>query len=218
MEQVTGPSDGSRHNRQVPDNGWVQTLLLVLLLDLGNQARVLLEEVGELLLQASLKILSVEDTLELTEETKGILDVDNVLEVSVNVLSKLALNLAHINIELDEVTIKGIILVVKKSLGDLSLDLSIGTARNTNTNWTTGTMPRQTDHTDIVAEVFASKLSSNAQVPGHLQDVVLPLDIPESPAARIWISLRRKSIIVLGRRKLDSLEVLLGAQSSNNDS
>ena len=44
VEQVTGPGDGTRHDGQVTHDGWVGALLLVLFLNLGDKARVLVEK------------------------------------------------------------------------------------------------------------------------------------------------------------------------------
>ena len=113
MEQVARPGDGAGDDGQVAHDGWVQALLLILVLDLSDQARVLAEEIWELGLEARLQILTVEDALELAEKAERVLNVDDVSEVLFNVLGELALDTAHVDVELDEVTIEGVILVVK---------------------------------------------------------------------------------------------------------
>ena len=67
MEQVSGPGDGTRHYRQVPHDGRVSALLLVLILNFGNQARVLVEENCILTHQAVLQIIAMKDGAELAE-------------------------------------------------------------------------------------------------------------------------------------------------------
>jgi hypothetical protein len=78
VEQVTGPGDGAGHYGQVTHDGWVSALLLVLLLDLGDKARVLVEEDTILAHEASLQVVAVEDAAELAEKAQRVLDVDDV--------------------------------------------------------------------------------------------------------------------------------------------
>ena len=62
----------------------------------------------------------MKDATELAEKAKGVLDIDDVAEVLVNVDSQLVLDSADINIELDEITIEGVIHIVKKIFSDLA--------------------------------------------------------------------------------------------------
>jgi len=64
----------------------------------------------------------MEDGTELAEKTKGVFDVDDVLEVAVNVAGQFLLNTADIDVELNEITIESVILVVKKLLVALGLE------------------------------------------------------------------------------------------------
>ena len=61
----------------------------------------------------------MEDALELAEKAQGVLDVDRGGERGIDVLGELVLNTADVDVELDEVTIKGIVLVVKERVLDL---------------------------------------------------------------------------------------------------
>jgi len=64
----------------------------------------------------------VENAEEFAEKTKGVLNVDDVREVRVDIVCELVLNSADVDIELNEITIEGVILVVKKRVGDLATE------------------------------------------------------------------------------------------------
>jgi hypothetical protein len=64
----------------------------------------------------------VEDTEEFAKESQRVLNVDNVGEVSVDIISELVLDSADIDIELDEITIKGIVLIVEERMCDLGTE------------------------------------------------------------------------------------------------
>jgi len=78
VEQMSGPGDGTRDNGQVSHDGRVSALLLVLLLDLLDETRVLVEEQLILAGQVALQVVAMEDAAELAEESEGVLDVDDV--------------------------------------------------------------------------------------------------------------------------------------------
>ena len=122
VEEMAGPRDRARDDWKVSNDGWVRSLLLIFLLNLLDQFRVLAEEYIVLVHQDRLEVLSVEDGTELAKQTQRVLDVDDVREVAVNVGSEVGLDAAHINVKLDEVTIKGIILVVKERMVDLAAE------------------------------------------------------------------------------------------------
>lgn len=71
-----------------------------------------MEQNGILWAQTVSKVLSLKNSLELSEEFKWIFNASNDLEVLVNILLKFSLNWWNINIELYKISIKGILDVV----------------------------------------------------------------------------------------------------------
>ena len=122
MEQMTGPGDGARHDGQVAYNGRVVGLLFVLLFYLGDKTRVLIEENNILAVETGLKIFAGEDGAELAEQAQGVLNVNDVLEVAIDVTSQFSLNTGYINVELHEVTVKCVVSVVKQRVIDLAAE------------------------------------------------------------------------------------------------
>ena len=122
VEEMARPRDGARDDGKVSNDRWVRSLLLILLLNLLDQFRVLAEEHIVLVHQDRLKVLTMEDSTEFAEKTQRVLDIDDIREVAVNVGSEFSLHSAYINVELDEVTIKGIILIVKERVSDLAAE------------------------------------------------------------------------------------------------
>lgn len=123
------PGDATRNNRQVSYNRWVRLVFVVLILDALKFRLVVNENRVVFLVKASLKILSVEDALELTEQLKGFLNVLSLLELIFNVLLKLSLDGTDMNVEFNEVTIEQILVVVEElvvlflELGDEVVEL-----------------------------------------------------------------------------------------------
>eukprot|EP00123_Amoebidium_parasiticum_P000658 comp11521_c0_seq1/m.5971 comp11521_c0_seq1/g.5971 ORF comp11521_c0_seq1/g.5971 comp11521_c0_seq1/m.5971 type:complete len:414 (+) comp11521_c0_seq1:338-1579(+) len=100
-------------------------------------------------------------------------------------------------------------------LGHLAQSLTIGTARHTNADRAGGAVAGQTDDSDIVGKVLAAKLRTNAGFLAQLVNLLLELNVPESPAevvAGSW-----QVIIVSGRAQLDGLQVLLGRHATHHD-
>lgn len=114
VEQVSGPGDGSGNSWQVPHNLWVALELLVLLLNSVDLGSVLSEQDSVLGVQAILQVVSMEDRFELSEKLEGVFNGGDLLEVLVNVVLELDLNLGHINVEFDEISVEGVLVVVKK--------------------------------------------------------------------------------------------------------
>ena len=73
-----------------------------------NLNTVVLEQDGVFGVQSVLQVISVEDTLELSKEVQGSLDVSDDLEVLVNVLLELSLDGGDINLEVDEISIESV--------------------------------------------------------------------------------------------------------------
>jgi len=111
---VARPGNATRNDRQVTYNRWVTLVFVVLILNALEFRLVVDEHRVVLLVETSLKVLSVKDALEFAEQFKGLLDVLGLLELIFNVLLEFSLNGTDINVELDEVTIEQVLVVVKE--------------------------------------------------------------------------------------------------------
>lgn len=114
VEEVPGPGDAAGDSWQVPDNWRIVLVLLVLVLNLVNLQSVVVEEDGVLGVQAVSEVVSVEDRLELSEKLQRIFDAGDDLEVLVDVVLQLGLDGGYANIELDEVSVEGVVAVVEQ--------------------------------------------------------------------------------------------------------
>ena len=88
VEEVAGPSDRTRNSGQIAHHG---RATLVSLVDLFNLEHLLVvggEELLVFLLERVDKVLTVENSLELSEEAKRIVNIGDNLEVFVNVILK----------------------------------------------------------------------------------------------------------------------------------
>jgi hypothetical protein len=79
-----------------------------------NLNTVVLEQDGVFGVQSVLQVISVEDTLELSKEVQGSLDVSDDLEVLVNVLLELSLDGGDINLEVDEISVESVACRIKE--------------------------------------------------------------------------------------------------------
>jgi hypothetical protein len=113
---VSRPGDGSRDGRQVTDNWWLLLVLLVVVLDLLNLVSVLLEEQVVFGLEAILERRSVEDALELAEETERVNNVGNVGEVLVDVVLEEGLNVRDVDVKFDEITVEAVVTVFEETM------------------------------------------------------------------------------------------------------
>lgn len=77
-------------------------------------------------------------------------------------------------------------------------------------------IPRKTDDTDVVAEVLASELGANAHLAGHVENLLLELEISE--ATTVLVASGVHVIEVTGRGELDSLQAGLSGGTTNDDS
>jgi len=91
-EQVARPGDASRNCGQVSHNRRVVLVTVVLLLNLGDLHSVVVEEESVLRVEAVFEVVSDENSLELAEKLKRVLNRGNVLKVLVNVGLELSLN------------------------------------------------------------------------------------------------------------------------------
>ena len=79
----------------------------------------MVEESTVLVLEAVLEVVSVEDAAEFAEQTQRVLNVGWVHEVGIDVGGQLGLDTGHVHVEFDEITIKGVVLVVEERVSDL---------------------------------------------------------------------------------------------------
>ena len=91
---------------------------------------------------------------------------------------------------------------------DLTLDVAVGTAGDSETDRTGRTVTGQTDDTDIMGEVLAAELGSEPDVAGSLEKLLLQLDVAECAAE--LVSGGRQVVVVFGGGELYGLEVGLG--------
>ncbi len=76
-------------------------------------------------------------------------------------------------------------------------------------------MPGQPDHPDVVAEVLAAELRADAELPGHLQHLLLQVHVPDGVAERRALDGQR--VQVAGRGQLGDLEVELRRRATDHD-
>jgi len=67
-------------------------VLLILVFDLVNLKSIVVEKNSVLRVQAILKVLPLKDSLELSQQFKGVLNAGNNFEVLINVMLELSLN------------------------------------------------------------------------------------------------------------------------------
>jgi len=89
-------------------------MFLILVLYLMDLKSVVVEENSVLWGQTVSKVISLEDSLEFSEEFQWVFNAGNNLEVLVNVLLEFGFNGWNINVEFDEVSIKCVVCVVKE--------------------------------------------------------------------------------------------------------
>ncbi len=87
---------------------------------------------------------------------------------------------------------------------DLGLDVAVRRAGDAHAHRTGRAVTRQTDHADVVGEVFAAKLRAEAEVLRFHQQLLLQLDVAER--LTMFVTFGRQAIVVLGRRQLDGFQ------------
>ena len=93
---MAGPSDVTRHWGQVAGNRRIVFFLLVQLLHLLQLLTVVLEDDVQLRIQVTLQALALEDGLELLQQTQGVLDGCDVLEILVDKTLQTSLQLSDL--------------------------------------------------------------------------------------------------------------------------
>jgi hypothetical protein len=87
---------------------------VVLFLNLNNLVLVVLEESLVLSVEVVAEVITVKDSLELSEELEGVLNVGYNQEVVVDVLLEGGLDAGNINVEFNKVPIEGVVVEVKE--------------------------------------------------------------------------------------------------------
>ncbi len=65
-------------------------------------------------------------------------------------------------------------------------------------------MARQTDHPDIVGEVFPAELRAEAEVLRFLQQLLLQLHVAER--LTVFVTFGRQTVVIAGRGQFDGLQ------------
>jgi len=86
----------------------------VKVLNLADLIGVVVEQKSVLLLEVVAEVLTLQDTVELTEKLEGVLNVSDVLKVCINVVLELSLNSRDIGLKLDEIAIESVVVKLKK--------------------------------------------------------------------------------------------------------
>ena len=87
---------------------------MVLFLNLNNLVLVVLEEGLVLSVEVVAKVITVKDSLELSEEFEGVLNVGDDQEVVVDVFLEGGLDAGHINVEFNKVPVEGVVVEIKE--------------------------------------------------------------------------------------------------------
>jgi len=114
VEQVARPGDGTRDGGEITDKGRRLAAFAVKVLNLADLIGVVVEQKSVLLLEVVAEVLTLQDTVELTEKLEGVLNVSDVLKVCINVVLELSLNSGDISLKLDEIAIESVVVKLKK--------------------------------------------------------------------------------------------------------
>ncbi len=98
--------------------------------------------------------------------------------------------------------------------GDLAERLAVGRARHRDRHRARRAVARQPDHADVVAEVLAAELRTDAEGLGQLEDLLLQRGVAETVAGHV--ALGRQIVQVVRRRVLGGLERELGGGAADH--
>ena len=98
---------------------------------------------------------------------------------------------------------------------DLGLDVAVGGAAHTHTDGAAGTVARQTDHADVVGQVLATKLGTETDFVGLLEELLLQVDVAEGAAC--LVARGGQVVIVLDAAELDGEKVLFGRRATDDE-
>ena len=96
---------------------------------------------------------------------------------------------------------------------DLRLDVTVCRAAHAHTDGAAGTVTWQTNHADIVSYIFATELSTEADIMSFLQQLLLEIHIAEGTACLIARCGQR--VVVLDAGQLHRQQVLLSAGATD---
>lgn len=108
------PGNGTRDGGEITDKRRRLAAFAVKVLNLADLIGVVVEQKSVLLLEVVAEVLTLQDTVELTEKLEGVLNVGDVLKVCINVVLELSLNSGDIGLELDEIAIESVVVKFKK--------------------------------------------------------------------------------------------------------
>jgi DNA polymerase III gamma/tau subunit len=111
---VARPGNGTRDGGEITDKRRRLAAFAVKVLNLADLIGVVVEQKSVLLLEVVAEVLTLQDTVELTEKLEGVLNVGDVLKVCINVVLELSLNSGDIGLELDEIAIESVVVKFKK--------------------------------------------------------------------------------------------------------
>ena len=110
---MSRPNDAACSCGQVSYHRWVLLILLILFLDLSDRQTVLVKQDLVLGSQRVFEVVSSKNGLEFSQKLERIFDACNSIKVLVNVLLEFCLCRRNIDIEFNEISIKGVASVVK---------------------------------------------------------------------------------------------------------
>ena len=87
---------------------------------------------------------------------------------------------------------------------DFRLDVAVGGAGDAHADRAGGAVARQTDHPDIVGEVFPAELRAEAEVLRFLQQLLLQLHVAER--LTVFVTFGRQTVVIAGRGQFDGLQ------------
>ncbi len=87
---------------------------------------------------------------------------------------------------------------------DFRFDVTVGGAGDTHADRAGGAVARQTDHPDIVGEVFPAELRAEAEVLRFLQQLLLQLHVAER--LTVFVTFGRQTVVIAGRGQFDGLQ------------
>ena len=102
------------------------------------------------------------------------------------------------------------------SFVDLTLDVTVGRARNAQTYRTRCTVTRQTNDTDIMSQIFTAELCTEANPMSFFQHFFLKFYITEGTS--IFVTRSGQLIIIMSRSQLYRQQVLLSRSTANDES
>ena len=99
---------------------------------------------------------------------------------------------------------------------DLTLDVTVGRARNAQTYRTRCTVTRQTNDTDIMSQIFTAELCTEANPMSFFQHFFFKFYITEGTS--VFVTRSGQLIIIMSRSQLHRQQVLLSRSTANDES